>query len=114
MAAARQRGVDRLLHNPQNLELLAKSVAGGEWPNTRQETFEQACRILVRSSGPPHDPLKGEVAVLLPHRSAVDPPGQQLARQAERFSSIGIDIADVADVAIMDLGAVIISIVCCL
>ena len=45
--------------------------------------------------------------------SAVDPPGQQLARQTERFSSIGIDIADVTDVAIIDLGAVIISIICC-
>ena len=54
MAAARQRGVDRLLHNPQNLELLAKSVAGGEWPNTRQETFEQACRILVRETNQEH------------------------------------------------------------
>ena len=51
IAAARQRGVDRLLHNPQNLELLAKSVAAGEWPDSRRETFEQACRMGAMIAG---------------------------------------------------------------
>lgn len=47
VAAARQRGVDRLLRNPQNLDLLAKSVARGKWPDSRRETFEEACRMLA-------------------------------------------------------------------
>ncbi len=42
--AARERGVDRLLRNPQNLEMLAKSVSQGKWPDSRKETFDLACR----------------------------------------------------------------------
>ena len=45
--AARKRGVDRLLTNPQNLDLLAKSVSRGEWPDSRKGTFERACRMLA-------------------------------------------------------------------
>ena len=44
--AARKRGVVRLLSNPQNLDLLARSVSQGRWPESRKETFDQACRIL--------------------------------------------------------------------
>ena len=66
VAAARQRGVDRLLKNPQNLELLAKSVARGKWPNSRKETFEQACRMLV------HEP-NGEHRAANPSAAATDP-----------------------------------------
>ena len=62
MAAARQRGVDRLLHNPQNLELLAKSVVAGEWPDSRRETFEQACRMLVREPNGEHRAAKPAAA----------------------------------------------------
>ena len=66
VGAARQRGVDRLLNNPQNLELLAKSVAGGKWPDSRRETFEQACRMLV------HEP-NGEHLAANPSAAATDP-----------------------------------------
>ena len=66
VAAARQRGVDRLLRNPQNLKLLAKSVARGKWPNSRRETFEQACRMLV------HEP-NGEHRAAKPSAAATDP-----------------------------------------
>ena len=66
VAAARERGVDGLLSNPQNLELLAKSVARGKWPNSRKETFEQACRMLV------HEP-NGEHRVANPSAAATDP-----------------------------------------
>ena len=66
VAAARQRGVDRLLNNPQNLDLLAKSVARGKWPNSRRETFEQACRMLV------HEP-NGEHRAANPSAAATDP-----------------------------------------
>ena len=47
IAAARERGVERLLSNPQNLELLATTVAKGSWPDSRRATFERACEILV-------------------------------------------------------------------
>ena len=52
--AARKRGVDRLLRNPQNLDMLAKSVARGKWPDSRKETFAQACRMLVREPNGEH------------------------------------------------------------
>lgn len=44
---ARERGVEQLLSNPQNLELLARSVSRGKWPDSRKETFDEACRILA-------------------------------------------------------------------
>ena len=52
--AARKRGVDALLTNPQNLGMLARAVSGGEWPDSRKETFDQACRMLVRESNGEH------------------------------------------------------------
>ena len=66
LAAARQRGVDRLLNNPQNLKLLAKSVARGKWPDSRRETFEQACRMLV------HEP-NGDHRAANPSTAATEP-----------------------------------------
>ena len=44
---ARERGVERLLRNPQNLDMLAKSVSGGRWPDSRKAMFDQACGMLV-------------------------------------------------------------------
>ncbi len=44
---AEQRGLSELLTNPQTLDLLAKAVAAGAWPETRRETFELACRKLI-------------------------------------------------------------------
>ena len=51
---ARERGIDGLLKNPQNLDLLVKSVSRGKWPQSRKETFEQACRMLVREPNKEH------------------------------------------------------------
>ena len=45
--AARERGVHSLLANPQNLDMLARSVSQGTWPDSRKETFERACLMLV-------------------------------------------------------------------
>ena len=50
MEEARARGIDHLLTNPQNLNMLAKAVAGGVWPRTRLQTFELACDNLVRGA----------------------------------------------------------------
>ena len=62
IAAARERGVDRLLRNPQNLNMLAKSVLRGEWPDSRKETFEQACRMLVLEPNGEHLAAKPSIA----------------------------------------------------
>ena len=66
--AARKRGVIRLLSNPQNLDLLAKAVSQGSWPESRKETFDQACRMLVREPNGQHQtatPLSSEVSPLI-------------------------------------------------
>ena len=49
IAEAQERGVAGLLVNPQSLKMLADAVArGGEWPESRMETFEKACSQIVR------------------------------------------------------------------
>ena len=66
--AARKRGVDRLLSNPQNLDLLAKSVSQGNWPDSRKETFDQACGMLVREPNGEHlaaNPSSADVSLLI-------------------------------------------------
>ncbi len=53
--AAQERGIDGLLTNPQALEMLAKVVGGGGgWPESRMETFEMACRQMVREHNAEH------------------------------------------------------------
>ena len=66
IAAARECGVDRLLSNPQNLDMLAKSVIQGKWPNSRKKMFEQACRMLARE-------LNGEHLVAKPSSAEIGP-----------------------------------------
>ena len=53
--AARERGIDGLLANPQTLEMLADVVAPrDEWPKSRKETFEMACGQMVREHNEEH------------------------------------------------------------
>ena len=55
VAEARKWGVQDLLLNPQNLRMLAEAVAeADEWPRTRTETFDMACRKLVSEENPEH------------------------------------------------------------
>ena len=42
--SAHNNGVDPLLTNPKTLEMLAETVADGNWPETRTQTFELSCR----------------------------------------------------------------------
>ena len=68
LAKARERGVHGLLTNPQNLDLLAKVVSGGNWPGSRHETFETACEMLVTEPNSEHslvNPTAGETEQLL-------------------------------------------------
>ena len=45
---ARRRGLGAILHNPQTLTLLADAVEqGGDWPDSRQQTFELACQKMA-------------------------------------------------------------------
>ncbi|MCY3943501.1 MAG: hypothetical protein OXG18_07045, partial [Gemmatimonadetes bacterium] len=49
ISEAHERGVGGLLRNPQTLTMLADVVeGGGDWPTSRAETFEKACRRIVR------------------------------------------------------------------
>ena len=54
IAAARDRGIDALLKNPQTLEMLAEAVSAGRWPETRKETFELACQKLTTEPNNQH------------------------------------------------------------
>ena len=68
IAAARDRGVDALLKNPQTLEMLAEAVSAGRWPESRKETFELACRKLIAEPNPDHligNPNSGNITQLM-------------------------------------------------
>ena len=55
VAAAREKGVAGFLENPQCLNLLADVVtAGGGWPGSRLELFEQACRLMILEHNDEH------------------------------------------------------------
>ena len=67
---ARERGLETLLTNPQSLSMLAKAVAGagGNWPETRRQTFAMACRTLLREHNQEHQvakPVNVDISVLL-------------------------------------------------
>ena len=55
IAAAREKGIDALLANPQSLRMLALALRGGAgWPETRIQTFDTACRRLILEHNPDH------------------------------------------------------------
>ena len=58
IAGARKRGVVSLQTNPQNLNLLATAVSGGNWPRSLLETFEYACRMLVTEPNIEHSVVR--------------------------------------------------------
>ena len=67
---ARERGLETLLTNPQSLSMLAKAVlgAGGDWPETRMQTFDMACKTLLREHNQEHrlaKPVNVDISVLL-------------------------------------------------
>ena len=51
---ATAKGFKPLLANPQNLVLLIEAATDGDWPETRREMFELACRQLLRESNEEH------------------------------------------------------------
>lgn len=44
---AERNQIAPLLENPQALELLANAIRGSEWPNSRAEVYELACKTLL-------------------------------------------------------------------
>lgn len=52
--SAQEKGIDVLLKNPQSLKMLAIAVDGKQWPKSRAETFELACRKLVGEHNQEH------------------------------------------------------------
>ena len=52
--SAREKGIYVLLTNPQNLKMLASAVVDGNWPETRMETFDLACRKLLEEHNQEH------------------------------------------------------------
>ena len=55
VGTARERGVAGFLANPQCLHMLAYVVADGEnWPGSRLELFEEACRRMLREQNEEH------------------------------------------------------------
>lgn len=51
---AGEHRLGELLRNPQTLNLLVEAVGGNEWPQSRRETYEMACRQLVREKSREH------------------------------------------------------------
>ncbi len=51
---ARRRGIYELLTNPQTLNLILAVIQAGDWPRTRLELYERACRILAKESNEEH------------------------------------------------------------
>ena len=58
IATAKDRGIEGLLDNALNLDLIAKAAAEGKWPDSRLEVFEQACGILVGEENDEHREAK--------------------------------------------------------
>ena len=51
---AKQRGLNELLINPQVLDMLTKAVSDEVWPETRKQTFDLACRKMLREENLEH------------------------------------------------------------
>ena len=58
IASAEEKGISILLTNPQSLGMLASAVADGNWPETRMETFDLACRKLLEEHNQEHELAK--------------------------------------------------------
>ncbi|MDE2977173.1 MAG: hypothetical protein OXU63_06600 [Acidobacteriota bacterium] len=75
---AHSRGLQELLLNPQTLELLTKAVGGtDEWPESRLEAFELACRQLAKEENEEHT-----------YRLRDRPSGTEVIRDAGRICAL--------------------------
>ena len=63
ISQANEHRLDELLRNPQTLKLLIEAVGGNEWPKSRKDTYEMACRQLVRDPNPEHRQAKRDTPI---------------------------------------------------
>lgn len=55
IASAKRKGLEGLLTNPMSLKMLAEAVgSGGNWPRTRMQAFDMACRTLLEEHNEDH------------------------------------------------------------
>ena len=54
IASAREKGIYVLVTNPQSLKMLTSAVVGGNWPETRMQTFDLTCRKLLEEHNQEH------------------------------------------------------------
>lgn len=57
---ARVHRVDELFRNPQTLNLLVEAVGGDEWPKSRMQVYEMACKKLIKEKNHEHRLAKRE------------------------------------------------------
>ena len=60
---AKEHRLGELLRNPQTLKLLVEAVGGNEWPRSRKDTYEKACRQLLRDPNPEHRQAKRDTPI---------------------------------------------------
>lgn len=72
---AGEHRLSELLRNPQTLNLLVEAVGGSEWPQSRKEIYEMACRQLVGEKNPEHRQAKRDK----PHSALLDAAGHLCA-----------------------------------
>jgi hypothetical protein len=53
---AKARDLSELLVNPQTLEMVARVVSGGKWPETRTDLYQRASEILASETNAAHMP----------------------------------------------------------
>lgn len=70
---ADNHGLADLLVNPQTLGLLTSAVGNSSWPGSRTETYELACRQLLRESNAEHRAAKRDTAPT--HNELIDATG---------------------------------------
>lgn len=70
-------GIADLLDNPQTLELLVAAVSGGQWPKTRDETYQLACEKLATEANKRHRNRRR--SMLLSVEKVLDAAGQLCA-----------------------------------
>lgn len=58
MRQARVHRLDELLRNPQVLNLLVEAVGDDEWPQSRMQVYEMACKKLIKEKNHEHRQAK--------------------------------------------------------
>ena len=99
---AYEHGMEAFLFNPQLLDLLLKSVENGGWPDNPSETFENACRELVRERNSEHRDARS-FDTQLPSLQAVLSAAGQLSALMLIANKSGWSVDDSDDTEVLSL-----------